>query len=386
MLAVHFGAGNIGRGFIGNLLYHAGYETCFIDVSEELVDAINEKKQYRVVLADSSQKDIVIKNIRAINSKFHPEKVMEAIVEADLVTTAIGPHILPFIADLMVEGLRKRIEQSGQSLNIIACENMIGGTSLLKEKMYEILSEEERKQFDHLFGFPDSAVDRIVPNQLNDDKLMVKVEPFYEWIVDETKIVGEIPKINGITYVPNLVPYIERKLFTVNTGHALTAYLGYLYGMETINEAMENQQVFGLVKAALKESGEMLVNKFAFNSVDHEKYIQKIISRFQNPFIIDEVTRVARSPIRKLKANDRLVSPARQYIDIVEKKPMYLVIGIAAAFLYDFPNDEEAQQLQSTIREKGIEEAIEMHTSLPFSSVLFQGILEQYNRLKMERV
>lgn len=386
MLAVHFGAGNIGRGFIGNLLYHAGYETCFIDVGEELVDTINEKKQYRVVLADSSQKDIVIKNIRAINSKFHPEKVMEAIVEADLVTTAIGPHILPFIADLMVEGLRKRIAQSGQSLNIIACENMIGGTSLLKEKMYEILSEEERKQFDRLFGFPDSAVDRIVPNQLNDDKLMVKVEPFYEWIVDETKIVGEIPNINGITYVPDLVPYIERKLFTVNTGHALTAYLGYLYGMKTINEAMENQQVFGLVKAALKESGEMLVNKFGFNPVEHEKYIQEIISRFQNPFIIDEVTRVARSPIRKLKANDRLVSPAKQYIDIVEKKPMYLLIGIAAAFLYDFPTDEEAIQLQSFIRERGIEEAIQVHTSLPFSSVLFQEILEQYNRLKMERV
>lgn len=43
MIAVHFGAGNIGRGFIGNLLYQSGFETCFVDVNSELVNLINEK-------------------------------------------------------------------------------------------------------------------------------------------------------------------------------------------------------------------------------------------------------------------------------------------------------------------------------------------------------
>jgi mannitol-1-phosphate 5-dehydrogenase len=386
MLAVHFGAGNIGRGFIGNLLYQAGYETCFIDVNEELVNAINKDKQYRVVLADSSQQEMLVKNVSAINSKLNPENVITAIAKADLVTTAVGPHILPFIVELLAAGLRKRIALSGEPLNIIACENMIGGTSWLKESMYKNLSAEEQTQFDGLFGFPDSAVDRIVPNQIHDDKLTVKVEPFYEWIVDETKIMGKTPKINGVTYVSDLVPYIERKLFTVNTGHALAAYIGYLFGIDTINKAMEDQQVFKWVEDAIKETGEMLVHKFDFTPVEHEKYIQKIMLRFQNPFIIDEVTRVARSPIRKLKENDRLVGPASQYLDILKKKPVNLLRGIASALLYDFPDDEEAVQLQSDIREQGIEKTIEKYTSLSPSSILFQGILEQYHRLKVEKV
>src|SRR5690606_23362817 len=230
----------------------------------------------------------------------------------------------------------------------------IGGSTLLKEKVYEKLTKAEIAQFDDLFGFPDSAVDRIVPNQTNEDKLMVKVEPFYEWVVEETKLVGEKPDIPGITYVQDLVPYIERKLFTVNTGHALAAYFGYYYGEEFINKAMENPQIYELVEGALSESGEFLAKKYGFNAEDHAKYIQKILHRFSNSHIVDEVTRVGRSPIRKLGPNDRLVSPARQYSEVIGQEPVNLLKGVAAAFLYDFQGDEEAVKIQSTIEGIGI--------------------------------
>jgi mannitol-1-phosphate 5-dehydrogenase len=384
MLAIHFGAGNIGRGFIGNLLYHSGYETCFVDVNKEIVNLLNEKKEYRVVLAEPTQEEMVIKNVRAINSSSNPDRVIEAIAEADILTTAIGPNILPLIANLIADGLRKRIEQTDKPLNIIACENMIGGSSLLKEKVYEKLTDQEISQFDRQFGFPDSAVDRIVPNQTNEDKLMVKVEPFYEWVVEEPKIIGGKPLVKGITYVQELVPYIERKLFTVNTGHALAAYFGYYFGMDTINSAMENKQISKLVEGALNESGEFLVKKYGFDRGEHSKYIQKIIHRFSNSYIVDEVTRVGRSPIRKLGPNDRLVSPARQYMEVVGGDPVYLLKGIAAALMYDFQGDNEAVQVQTTINEQGLEAAIQEYTQLERTSPLFNGIVERYNQLKIE--
>ncbi|MCP8969634.1 mannitol-1-phosphate 5-dehydrogenase [Ectobacillus ponti] len=385
MLAVHFGAGNIGRGFIGKLLYQSGFETCFVDVNKEIVNLLNERGEYSVVLADSSQEAFTVKNVRALNSQEQPDAVVDAIANADLVTTAVGPNILPFIAGLIAKGLRQRSQTTDRPLNIIACENMIGGSTLLKEKVYEHVSGDEKAAFDKQFGFPDAAVDRIVPNQQNEDKLMVMVEPFYEWVVEETKLAGEKPPVQGITFVTDLIPYIERKLFTVNTGHAVAAYFGYLFGIPTINEAMANSQVYELVKQALEESGEFLVAKYGFDAETHAAYIQKILQRFANPYISDEVTRVARSPIRKLGPNDRLVSPAKQYAEVVGKQPVYLVKAIAAALLYDYQGDDEATAVQTTIQQNGIAAAIEQYTQLDQNDSLFQAILDQYQQFQAEK-
>ncbi|GLB59172.1 mannitol-1-phosphate 5-dehydrogenase [Cytobacillus sp. NCCP-133] len=355
MLAVHFGAGNIGRGFIGSLLNKSGYKVCFVDVNKEVVDLLNERKKYRVVLADENSEEMEVDQVFAINSMTHKEDVIDHIAKADLVTTAVGPTILPLIAEVIASGLMKRIQGLKQPLNIIACENMIGASSFLKEQVYQKIDASDVELFDEYFGFPDAAVDRIVPNQTNEDKLKVAVEPFYEWVVDQTKTVGGNPAVEGIHYVDNLSAYIERKLFTVNTGHAVAAYLGYKHGLNTIMEAMENNEIYTNVENALKESGAVLVEKYGFDENEHSAYIAQILSRFQNIHISDEITRVARGPLRKLGPNDRLISPARQYVELLGGQPIHLAKAIAAALQYDYQGDEEAVKLQEMIRKQGIE-------------------------------
>ncbi|OIJ12073.1 mannitol-1-phosphate 5-dehydrogenase [Anaerobacillus alkalilacustris] len=382
MLALHFGAGNIGRGFIGSLLYQSGYKTCFVDVNKEIVDLINDRKEYRIVLAEKSREELIVKDVEAINSQLDPEKVIEAIVHADLVTTAVGPSILPLISGLIAEGLKKRLTKNRKSLNIIACENMVGGSTFLEEKVYEKISEEEKEAFKQNFAFPNAAVDRIVPNQSNEDKLMVMVEPFFEWVVDETQMIGERPEITGITYVKGLNPYIERKLFTMNTGHTTAAYLGYYSGIDTIIETMKIAAIRDLVENTINETGELLIKKYQFDREVHSNYIKKIMERFSNPFIIDEVTRVGRSPLRKLGPNDRFLSPAKQFIEIVGEDPIFLAKGIAATLLYDHADDEEAMELQATIKQEGIEAAIEKYTKLRKDSPLVSLIVKQYYTLK----
>jgi mannitol-1-phosphate 5-dehydrogenase len=378
MLVVHFGAGNIGRGFIGSLLSNAGYEVCFVDVNEEIVSLLNERQEYRVVLADEESQETIINGVRAINSIQNPDDVVNAIAKADLVTTAVGPNILPIISELITNGLRKRAEIKSP-LNIIACENMIGGSAFLKEKVYEKLSNSEKDQFDQLFSFPNAAVDRIVPNQVNEDKLMVSVEPFFEWVVDRSSMIGEVPSIEGVTWVDDLTPYIERKLFTVNTGHAVAAYTGFQAGMKTIKDAMENPEVFDIVKNTLQETGSVLVKKYNFSSDEHQKYIEKIIGRFTNPYINDEIPRVARGPLRKLGRNDRLVNPSIQYLEYLQEEPKYLVKGIAAALKYDYPEDEEAVKLQALIEEKGYEKVIQEVCGLQEENTLEKLILKELN-------
>ncbi|TWI54677.1 mannitol-1-phosphate 5-dehydrogenase [Halalkalibacter nanhaiisediminis] len=381
MLAVHFGAGNIGRGFIGLLLNQSGYHTTFVDVNGEIVDLINEKQEYRVVLADQTKEEVSVTNVSAINSMNDPEKVIDAIVKADIVTTAVGPNILPIIAKSIVAGLRKRVAENKKDLSIIACENLIGGSTLLKNSVYEGLSGEEKGEFDQYFSFPDAAVDRIVPNQTNDDKLMVTVEPYYEWVVDQSMIKGEVPPVKGVTFVDDLTPFIERKLFTVNTGHAIAAYLGYHAGMKTIDEALASNEIKADVEHTLNETGQLLVKKYDFKMDEHKSYINKIINRFLNPYITDEVTRVGRAPLRKLGANDRLVSPAKQFSEVVGGKPTYLAKGIAAALKYDVKEDPEAVEIQELIHENGLKQAIYEITALQEGSKLVDLIIEQYELL-----
>ncbi|WP_088043732.1 mannitol-1-phosphate 5-dehydrogenase [Bacillus sp. EAC] len=377
MLAVHFGAGNIGRGFIGGLLSEAGYQVCFVDVNSEIVDLLNEKKSYRVVLVSDQSEEKLVNNVRAINSIKDPDDVIEAIVNADLITTAVGPTILPIISGLMADGLKKRVEKTNKRLNIIACENMIDGSEFLKKNVYEKITEEEKNQFDLNFAFPNAAVDRIVPNQINEDKLIVHVEPFYEWVIDQSMMLGEVPKIEGVTYVNDLRPYIERKLFTVNTGHAVAAYIGYQTGLETIKDAMEHPKVLTAVEGTLKETGDVLIRKYDFDYDNHVKYITKIIGRFTNPYINDEIPRVARGPLRKLGHDDRLVSPAIQYYDYVKAEPVHLANAIVAALKYDFRQDDEALELQKKIKELSYEKTLNEVCGLKEDHPLFELILSK---------
>ena len=378
--AVHFGAGNIGRGFIGQLLHKSGYHVTFVDVNDELVQDINALGKYTIeIVADTPSKEI-IDNVAAINSATHPDDLIDAIAEADIVTTAIGPNILKFIAPNIAKGLTARVAKNSAPLNVIACENMVGGTTALKNFVYEHLEDGVKAKVDGLIGFPDAAVDRIVPIQHNEEKLLVQVEPFCEWDVDATGVKGERPEIEGLTWVDDLSAYIERKLFTLNTGHASVAYLAYQKGLKDIYSAMQDESIVKLAREVWSETSELLIKKHGFKPEVHQAYVEKIESRFKNPHISDDVTRVARGPVRKLGAKDRLVAPATQLL-AMGRKPEALAMVIAAALHFDFAEDPEAVEVQGYVKEHGLEEALAHFTGLEKGSELFNLVLEKEKSL-----
>jgi len=380
MLAVHFGAGNIGRGFIGQLLHQAGYEVVFVDVNTALVDELNERKAYRVQLATAGKPESVVENVSALHGA-DVEAVAQAIADADLVTTAVGPHILPHIASGIAAGISKRLATSKRPLNVIACENMIGGSAALKEHVYGFLPEVDQVLAAEKIGFPNAAVDRIVPLQQHDDKLLVMVEPFFEWAVDQSQVIGEKPQVAGLTYVDDLAPYIERKLFTVNTGHAVIAYLGYQMGYATIDAAIQNTEIGKATRGALSETSALLAIKHGFDEQEHQRYVEKILERFTNPMLSDEVTRVGRSPIRKLSAQDRLVGPALQCIEH-GITPEYLGLAIAAALQFDYPEDPEAVRIQADKNEFGWEYTLHNCTGIPTGHSLEEVVRRQARLLQ----
>ena len=379
--ASHFGGGNIGRGFIGELLVRAGYEVTFVDVAEALVDEINARRSYDIEVVGDDPRTIHVEHVKAINSNVNLEELLDAFVTVDIVTTAIGPNILKFIAPNIAKGLARRVEKNETPLNIIACENMVGGSTVLKNFVYEHLDESTKEKVMRCIGFPDAAVDRIVPIQHNEDPLLVKVEPFAEWDVDRKGVVGSEPQIEGLTWVDDLEAYIERKLFSVNTGHASIAYMAYLKGIEDIASAMKDEEIVSFVRRVWAETSELLIEKYGFDREKHAAYIRTAEERFTNPHLSDAVTRVARGPKRKLGVKDRLVSPAAQLIER-GRKPEALATVIAAALRFDFVDDPEAVEVQGYIKEHGFEKALMHFTEIPPGSELFNLILDKNAELK----
>jgi len=108
----------------------------------------------------------------------------------------------------------------------------------------------------------------------------------------------------GAHFVDDLAPYIERKLFTVNTGHAAAAYLGARAGHVTIAQTLADPSIAGQVIAALEETSALLTAKHELPVEELADYRATILRRFQNPALPDTVGRVGRQPLRKLSRHD----------------------------------------------------------------------------------
>jgi mannitol-1-phosphate 5-dehydrogenase len=349
MKAVHFGAGNIGRGFVGLLLHEGGYELVFSDVAAPLVDAINAVSEYTVHEVGDGGRDTVVTGFRAVNSATHPDEVIEQISGANIVTTAVGPTILKFVAPHIIAGLALR-DPTSPPLQIMACENAINATDLLRDEIMTLAGD----SWDALAGravFANTAVDRIVPAQPEGGGVDVTVEPFFEWAIERPPFGDDPPNIPGAHFVDDLDPYIERKLFTVNTGHAATAYFGAVAGVETISAALSDEGIAGRVSAALEETSALLVAKHGLDPADMATYRETILRRFRNPALPDTVWRVGRQPLRKLSRSERFVGPAAEAAERGLSVDA-LVAAMGAALAFDDPEDAQSVDLQRMLREE----------------------------------
>jgi mannitol-1-phosphate 5-dehydrogenase len=369
--AVHFGAGNIGRGFVGLLLHNAGYEVVFADVNGEVIDALAASDSYLVTEVGDGATEWTVDNYRALNSATHEADVIAEIATADVVTTAVGPNILRFVAPLIAAAIAQR---SGDlpPLAVMACENAINATDLLKVEVLKALPDAALAD-----GaiFANTAVDRIVPGQDPNAGLNVTVESFFEWAIESTPFGNNVPDITEAHFVDDLAPYIERKLFTVNTGHAAAAYHGFLAGVETMSEAFALPAVITEVRAALAETKELLVAKHNFDPAVQQAYIDKNMVRFANPKLSDTVERVGRQPLRKLSRNERFVGPAAQ---LAERgiTPVALVRTMGAALRFDVADDPQSVELQQLLASATPEEFTQQVTGLDADHPLYAAVAE----------
>ncbi|KAL9039530.1 MAG: hypothetical protein Q9180_002476 [Flavoplaca navasiana] len=382
--AVHFGGGNIGRGFVAEKLHLAGYEVVFADVMDSLIEQLQKTKEYTVTeIGGEGEKVNKINNYRAINSKTHEADVIDEISTADLVTCAVGPNILKFIAPVIGKAIDKRT--ASKPIAVIACENAIGATDTLAGfiKDSKNTPQDRLSSINDRASFANSAIDRIVPGQDPNAGLNVKIESFYEWVVDKTPFAKEgHPEISAIKWVDDLNPYIERKLFTVNTGHATAAYYGHARGKRTIHDALQDSEINKIVYDCLSETSHLIVKKHGISTEEQKAYVEKIVKRISNPYLEDVVERVGRAPLRKLSRKERFIGPASQLAESGDKIDALLgAIEQAFAFL-DVKDDEESAELSKILKSTEAKEVVTKVCGLEESHPLFKQIVPIVERVQ----
>ncbi len=385
---IQFGAGNIGRGFIGHLLWESGYTTVFVEVFQELVDNLRQRGSYplRLLAKDGSVSEFSIDRIRAFPITQEREIAMQ-VAASQVAFTAVGVKNLPHVVPFLSEGIRLMVkERRDEYFNVFLCENMVDAPHRLREGVLEKLKGEERIFLKERVGFVGTVVARMVPVMGErfgiDDPLCVVAESYHRLPCDAEAIRGPFPQISGLEPVKNFSAEIDKKLFIHNLGHAVLAYIGYLKGYDFIHQAVGDDEIRKRLTGALDETQQAILRKYPDLSRDAlSLFTRDLIERFANPAMMDTVQRVGRDPLRKLSPQDRLVGAVRLCLS-QNVTPVNILFSLGAALHYDWAEDPEAVRLQEMLREKGPERVLQSACGLKLEEESIRAAVDAYNAIK----
>ena len=380
-----FGAGSVGRGFLGQLFSESGYEVVFVDVVEPLLQALNTGSYTLRLSGVAMTEELTIRSVRAVDGR-DLDRVAREVASADVLATAVGARVLQAIAKPIAAGLALRWA-SGVSdpVNVIICENLHDAPNLLRGYVLDSIAEELRQNVAERVGFVPAVIARMSPvpteEQQSADPALIVAEPYKVLPVDRDAFVGAIPDVIGMEPVSPFGAYVDRKLYMHNASHAMLGYLGYQRGYEFGYESLDDPMIYRLVEEALGESVGALVAEHGFGRVELREHIQDLLTRFRNRALGDPVARLARDPLRKLAPDDRLVGAAK----LAEKhgiRPSGLSWGIAAALLYDNPADPMAVTLQTMVGASGVRKVLDEVCGIRDGEVLGDLVVERLYALR----
>lgn len=314
---VIFGAGKIGRSFIGQLFGRGGYEVVFVDVFKPVIDALNQQRTYKVIIKDLSETVLNVPNVRGVLAS-NEETVVNEVAEASILAVSVGSNVLPKIAPVIAKGLMKRYKLFGDSpLDIILAENMRDAASFFEKQLSHYFPT--NSNFQKLVGLVETSIGKMVPimreKDVEDDILQVFAEEYNHLILDAKAFKSSIPQIDGLVPKQNIKAWVDRKLFIHNLGHATTAYLSFVMepSAEHIHQALANEQIYNEVRQTMLQSAQILLKVYPndFTLEDLTIHIDDLLTRFGNKFLGDTVFRVGCDLSRKLGSQDRLAGAIR---------------------------------------------------------------------------
>lgn len=363
-----FGAGKIGRSFIGQLFGQSGYKVVFTDVDLDLVNELNRRKSYPVVIKGKTEETILVENVRAVSGLEHCAVIKE-VAKASIMAVSVGKNALEKIIPVIAEGLKRRQELTSEKpLDIIIAENMRSAGEFIRSRLMELLPK--NYPFNKLVGLVKTSIGKMVPimteEELKNDPLLIFAEPYNTLILDKMGFKGPIPKVKGLSPKENMQAWVDRKAFIHNLGHATTAYVGNFYHPEAkyIFEILADKKILEATRKTMLQAAEVLISYYPddYTFKDLEEHIDDLLSRFQNKALKDTVFRVGQDLPRKLGIDDRFAG----ILQMAQKKQLkYEHIVNAMAYGFFFGKTDELGTLNpqdklflQALKEKGVEKTL----------------------------
>jgi mannitol-1-phosphate 5-dehydrogenase len=342
---VIFGAGKIGRSFIGQLFSRAGYKVVFIDINYKIIDEINRRKKYEVVIKSDNRDEVLeVTNVCGIYAD-DTDAVMTAITDCNLMATCVGKNAFNKILPIVAKGIEKRFRLHPDSpVDIILAENIRDAQKIMKTRLAELLVNNFPVNL--YIGFIETSIGKMVPIMPkaveNKDPLLVYAEPYNTLIVDKNGFKNFIPDIEGLSPKENIKAWVDRKAFIHNLGHATVAYYGAFRHPDAIYiyEVLSDPVVYRFTKEVMLQSASILQaiypNDYSINSL--KDHIDDLLTRFRNKALKDTIYRVGQDRIRKLGPEDRFVGIIQLAINIGKK---YDKILKAMTYAFCFKTTDE---------------------------------------------
>ncbi len=387
--AIIFGAGNIGRGFLGQLFSESGYRVTFVEVDQALLQTLNARGAYTIRLVTNDRaEEVTVGPVVAVPAG-NLDAVAEAVARADIGATAVGAGVLRHVAPAVAKGIERRAAAGVTApFNLILAENLKNAAAIFREMVAESLPPAWHPYLAEHVGFVDTVIARMVPpltpELRSQDPSLVIVEPYKELPVDRQGFAGDPPQVVGMIPYSPFAFFTERKLYVHNAGHAVLGYLGSLAGYEYGYEALADEDIYFQARGAMEESARALARKYRPPAGALLANIEDLLGRFGNRALGDTILRLGRDPIRKLARPDRLVGAALNAL-AEGVTPVHLVTGIAAGLLFDHPDDSVARDLQARLHAYGIARTLNEVCELPAGEPLFEMIVARYRGLAAAR-
>ncbi|MBD0277362.1 MAG: hypothetical protein ICV81_05280 [Flavisolibacter sp.] len=371
------GAGKIGRGFIAHLFYRSGYKIWLLDASKKMVELLNEEKKYRVDLAGESNDRTEYITIEKAFTLEDKGKVAAVVNNIDIMASSVGAanmeKVAAYMKDIFMATGRKEV------LNWIICENANHPAKKIRNVLLQNANPELEEFVRFKLGLVETQVLRTgMPAKeeiMIKEPLALRMQDWWTLPLDRDAFIGPIPEVKGFVPKANFSSELLRKLYTFNGTNGPIAYVGWANGYKILHEsALAYPDYFREIQ---EESAYGLIHEFGLDEKEQREFMALAMKKYTDPALNDQIERNANDSKRKLGKEERLVGPALLCLKH-GKVPYAYAKAIAAAYDYNGSVDAGTQEVQETVKQIGIEEAIRKYSSIDESSQLYPLIVESY--------